>query len=85
MREMIHTERDYVRSLQYIIDNYIPQMLRIDVPQMLCGKRNVVFGNVERIYQFHSQLFLKELEACEMNPIMVGHYFLQHVSTRFLG
>ena len=82
MSEMVQTERDYTRSLQYIIENYIPELQRVDVPQLMRGKRNVIFGNVEKIYQFHSQYFLRELEACEHNPFLVGHYFLRHVSLR---
>lgn len=62
MREMIGTERDYVRSLQYIIENYTKELLREDIPQALRGQRNVIFGNVERIYEFHQQYFLEELE-----------------------
>lgn len=77
---MVQTERDYVHSLQYVIENYIPELLRQDVPQVLRGKRNVIFGNIEKIYQFHSQFFLRELECCELNPYLVGHYFLRHVS-----
>ena len=80
MSEMVQTERDYTRSLQYIIENYIPELQRVDVPQLMRGKRNVIFGNVEKIYQFHAQYFLRELEACEHNPFLVGHYFLRHVS-----
>lgn len=62
MREMIGTERDYVRSLNYIIENYMNELLRDDIPQALRGQRNVIFGNVERIYEFHQQYFLEELE-----------------------
>lgn len=80
MSEMVQTERDYVRSLQYVIENYIPEMQRVDVPQLMRGKRNVIFGNVEKIYQFHSQYFLRELETCLHNPFLVGHYFLRHES-----
>nr|KAG5712182.1 hypothetical protein BaRGS_014532 [Batillaria attramentaria] len=80
MSEMVQTERDYTRSLQYVIENYIPELQRVDVPQLLRGKRNVIFGNIEKIYQFHSQYFLHELEACQHNPFLVGHYFLRHES-----
>lgn len=76
----MQTERDYVQALQFIVENYIPELLRDDVPQALRGKRNIIFGNIEKIYQFHRQYFLRELEACERNPFQVGHYFLLHVS-----
>lgn len=79
MREMIQTERDYVKSLEYIIENYIPELVRDDIPQALRGQRNVIFGNVEKIYEFHSQHFLRELEQCEHSPMMVGQCFLRHV------
>lgn len=59
---MIGTERDYVRSLYYVIDNYMQELLREDIPQGMRGQRNVIFGNIERIHEFHQQHFCKELE-----------------------
>lgn len=84
MREMIQTERDYVKSLEYIIENYIPELLREDIPQALRGQRNVIFGNVEKIYEFHSQYFLQELERCENSPLLVGQCFLRHEKKFYL-
>uniref|UniRef100_A0A336K1P8 CSON003678 protein n=1 Tax=Culicoides sonorensis TaxID=179676 RepID=A0A336K1P8_CULSO len=84
MREMIGTERDYVRSLHYVIENYINELMREDIPQALRGQRNVIFGNIERIYDFHQQLFLKELELYERNPVKVGAAFLRHESKFYL-
>ena len=81
MREMIQTERDYVLSLQYIIENYVPELQREDVPQALRGKGNIIFGNLEKIFQFHRQYFLREVEMCERNPFQIAHYFLMHVRT----
>lgn len=49
MAEMISTERQYVRSLGYVIDNYFPEMERTDLPQDLRGKRSVIFGNWETL------------------------------------
>lgn len=107
MREMIQTERDYVKSLEYIIEvshallsnlyifgqenfltnylqNYIPELVREDIPQALRGQRNVIFGNVEKIYEFHSQHFLRELEQCEQCPMFVGQCFIRHVRNSYL-
>ncbi|XP_034231702.1 uncharacterized protein LOC117639866 [Thrips palmi] len=84
MREMIQTERDYVRSLEYVIENYIPELVREDIPQALRGQRNVIFGNIEKIFEFHSQLFLRELERCEKSPLSVGQSFLRHESKFYL-
>lgn len=84
MREMVQTERDYVLSLQYVIENYIPELQRPDVPQALRGKGSIIFGNIEKIYQFHRQYFLREVERCERNPFQISHYFLMHVSLSFI-
>lgn len=81
---MIGTERDYVRSLHYIIENYMDQLNREDIPQALRGQRNVIFGNVEKICEFHQQYFLHELERCEKNPLKIGAVFLEHESKFYL-
>lgn len=60
--------------------NYIPELMREDIPQALRGQRNVIFGNIEKIYEFHSGYFLRALEACEMRPFSVGSIFLRYVS-----
>ncbi|XP_062247086.1 puratrophin-1 [Platichthys flesus] len=76
--EMITTEQEYVRSLRYIIHHYFPEMDRGDLPQDLRGKRSVVFGNLEKLLDFHSQFFLRELESCWKHPLRVPHCFLRH-------
>uniref|UniRef100_A0A3B4YSP1 Puratrophin-1-like n=1 Tax=Seriola lalandi dorsalis TaxID=1841481 RepID=A0A3B4YSP1_SERLL len=78
VEEMVTTEREYVRSLRYIIHHYFPEMDRVDLPQDLRGKRSVVFGNLEKLLDFHSQFFLRELEACWKHPLRVPHCFLRH-------
>uniref|UniRef100_A0ACB8EB54 Uncharacterized protein n=2 Tax=Sphaerodactylus townsendi TaxID=933632 RepID=A0ACB8EB54_9SAUR len=76
--EMVTTEQEYVRSLRYIIESYFPEMERVDLPQDLRGKRSIIFGNLEKLYDFHSQYFLRELESCCNHPLRVSHCFLRH-------
>ncbi|XP_029355022.1 uncharacterized protein plekhg4 isoform X2 [Echeneis naucrates] len=78
VEEMVTTEREYVRSLHYIIHHYFPEMERADLPQDLRGKRSVVFGNLEKLLDFHNQFFLRELEACWRHPLRVPHCFIRH-------
>uniref|UniRef100_A0A8C7X8F3 Pleckstrin homology and RhoGEF domain containing G4B n=1 Tax=Oryzias sinensis TaxID=183150 RepID=A0A8C7X8F3_9TELE len=78
MDEMISTEREYVRSLCYIIEHYFPEMERLDLPQDLRGKRSIIFGNVEKLWDFHSQYFSKELEASAHSPLSISSCFLRH-------
>ncbi|PWA17007.1 hypothetical protein CCH79_00020994 [Gambusia affinis] len=79
VEEMVTTEREYVRSLRYIIHHYFPEMERADLPQDLRGKRSVIFGNLEKLLDFHSQFFLRELESCWKHPLRAPHCFLRHV------
>ncbi|XP_014663540.1 PREDICTED: pleckstrin homology domain-containing family G member 4B-like [Priapulus caudatus] len=84
MSEMYQTEQDYVNSLGYIIDHYFPEMEREDLPQELRGKRNVVFGNIEKIYEFHSQYFLGALDQFRDAPFHVGQIFLRYENQFYL-
>ncbi|TDH10737.1 hypothetical protein EPR50_G00078570 [Perca flavescens] len=78
LEELVLTEREYVRSLGYILTHYLPLLDRPDIPQDLRGKRGVIFGNLEKLYDFHSHYFLPELEACQREPAMVARCFLRH-------
>lgn len=78
LEELVFTERDYVRSLSYILTHYLPLLDRPDIPQDLRGKRGIIFGNLEKLYDFHSHYFLPELEACHREPAMVARCFLRH-------
>ncbi|XP_075958276.1 pleckstrin homology domain-containing family G member 4B-like [Anarhichas minor] len=78
LEELVFTEREYVRSLGYILTHYLPLLDRPDIPQDLRGKRGVIFGNLEKLYDFHSHYFLPELEACQREPGMVARCFLRH-------
>ncbi|XP_074500896.1 pleckstrin homology domain-containing family G member 4B-like isoform X1 [Sebastes fasciatus] len=78
LEELLFTEREYVRSLGYILTHYLPLLDRPDIPQDLRGKRGVIFGNLEKLYDFHSHYFLPELEACLREPAMVARCFLRH-------
>ncbi|CAL8259510.1 unnamed protein product [Gadus morhua 'NCC'] len=78
MEELVHTEREYVRSLGYILTHYHPLLERPDIPQDLRGKRGVIFGNLEKLYDFHAHYFLPELEDSRREPALMARCFLRH-------
>lgn len=78
---MVATEREYVRALDYTMQNYFPELDRPDVPQGLRGQRAHLFGNLEKLRDFHYHFFLRELEACTQHPPRVAYAFLRHVSS----
>ncbi|XP_066528188.1 puratrophin-1 [Hoplias malabaricus] len=78
MEELLLTELEYVRSLGYILTNYMPLLARPDIPPDLRGQRGRIFGNLEKLHHFHCHYFLPELEACRSEPLRVGRCFLRH-------
>ncbi|XP_060775489.1 quattro isoform X3 [Neoarius graeffei] len=78
MEELLKTEREYVKALGYVMEHYFPELERQDVPQDLRGQRGNIFGNLEKLRDFHQHHFLKELELCLRHPFHVGRCFLRH-------
>ncbi|XP_013399843.2 guanine nucleotide exchange factor DBS-like [Lingula anatina] len=80
MKELIETERIYVKELKSIIDGYAklmddPEMQHL-IPAHIKGKKREIFGNIEDIYTFHHDEFLKDLENCQNTPSLVGRCFV---------
>lgn len=80
MEELLTTEREYVSALGYVREHYFPELERADVPQDLRGQRGIIFGNLEKLHDFHQHHFLSELESCVNESFRVGRCFLRHVS-----
>ncbi|XP_077388210.1 LOW QUALITY PROTEIN: proto-oncogene DBL [Festucalex cinctus] len=80
MRELIETERIYVDELLSVLLGYKAEMenplLVALLPPVLHAKRGVLFGNMSDIYNFHSRVFLQDLEGCLDTPEAVGLCFL---------
>lgn len=79
MEELLTTEREYVSALGYVREHYFLELERADVPQDLRGQRGVIFGNLEKLHDFHQHHFLSELESCVTEPFRVARCFLRHV------
>ncbi|XP_041790503.1 guanine nucleotide exchange factor DBS isoform X1 [Chelmon rostratus] len=81
MTELIETERLYVEELQSIMEGYFTELDNSElshlIPPSLENKRDVLFGNLPEIYEFHNRTFLRELENCAEKPELVGTCFLK--------
>ncbi|XP_061581581.1 proto-oncogene DBL isoform X2 [Cololabis saira] len=81
MRELIETERIYVEELLSMLMGYRAEMdnpaLAGLLPPILRSKRDILFGNMPEIYNFHSRIFLQDLEGCLEAPERVGAIFLE--------
>ncbi|XP_044580214.1 guanine nucleotide exchange factor DBS-like isoform X6 [Cotesia glomerata] len=81
LTELVETERAYVAELGSIIKGYMMEMTNETmshlIPSALVGKSDVLFGNLEEIYLFHDETFLRDLENCISNTELVALCFVQ--------
>ncbi|RZF34081.1 hypothetical protein LSTR_LSTR011651 [Laodelphax striatellus] len=83
IQELVDTERDYVRDLKMVADGYMRLMrdpdCEIPMPEGLRGGRDkMIFGNMEAIYEWHRDFFLKALERCIQHPEELGPLFKKY-------
>uniref|UniRef100_A0A1A8DRG8 MCF.2 cell line derived transforming sequence b n=1 Tax=Nothobranchius kadleci TaxID=1051664 RepID=A0A1A8DRG8_NOTKA len=81
IKELIATERIYVDELLSVLLGYRaemedPSMANL-LPTALRSQKDVLFGNMPEIYQFHSRIFFRDLQSCLETPERVGACFLQ--------
>ncbi|XP_041969889.1 FYVE, RhoGEF and PH domain-containing protein 4-like isoform X2 [Aricia agestis] len=75
VNELLHTENVYVERLRHVVEDYIPEMSRADLPPSLVGLKPDIFANIERIYRFHAEDFLPALRDCEHDLRKLGQCF----------
>ncbi|MGH0133719.1 UNVERIFIED_CONTAM: hypothetical protein FKN15_053342 [Acipenser sinensis] len=85
MAELLQTEKTYVRDLHECLETYFWEMTSgvEEIPPGIMNKEHIVFGNIQEIYEFHNNIFIKELEKYEQLPEDVGHCFVTWVSFVF--
>ncbi|XP_061035489.1 proto-oncogene DBL isoform X4 [Eubalaena glacialis] len=81
LNELVQTERVYVRELFAVLLGYReemdnPEMFDL-IPPLLRNKKDVLFGNMAEIYEFHNNIFMSSLENCVVAPERVGPCFLE--------
>ncbi|XP_012582732.1 PREDICTED: proto-oncogene DBL isoform X1 [Condylura cristata] len=81
LNELIQTERVYVQELFTVLLGYRTEMDNPEMfdlmPPLLRNKKDILFGNMAEIYEFHNNIFMSSLESCVEAPEKVGPCFLQ--------
>ncbi|ULU11864.1 hypothetical protein L3Y34_015326 [Caenorhabditis briggsae] len=76
MRELIQSEKDYIKDLEKCISIYVAEFDQAtkngSIPTL---QKYDIFGNIEKIYQFHHDKLLPELVKYENQPEAVGASF----------
>ncbi|XP_057574004.1 proto-oncogene DBL isoform X2 [Hippopotamus amphibius kiboko] len=81
LNELVQTERVYVQELFTVLLGYRAEMDNPEMfdlmPPLLRNKKDVLFGNMAEIYEFHNNIFMSSLENCIEAPERVGPCFLE--------
>ncbi|XP_077002940.1 proto-oncogene DBL isoform X2 [Tamandua tetradactyla] len=81
LNELIQTEKVYVRELFTVLLGYRAEMDNPEMfdlmPPVLRNKKDILFGNMAEIYEFHNSIFMNSLEHCSDAPERVGSCFLE--------
>ncbi|XP_070645489.1 rho guanine nucleotide exchange factor 25 isoform X4 [Bos indicus] len=85
LSELVETEKMYVDDLGQIVEGYMATMAAQGVPENLRGRDRIVFGNIQQIYEWHRDYFLRELQRCLKDPDWLAQLFIKHELRQQLG
>ncbi|XP_019765330.1 guanine nucleotide exchange factor DBS isoform X4 [Dendroctonus ponderosae] len=81
LSELLDSERIYVSEMLAIIKGYKDEahleQHQHSIPAKALEKFDVIFGNLDEIYNFHSEYFLRDLENCITSSDLVALCFVQ--------
>ncbi|CAF0740265.1 unnamed protein product [Brachionus calyciflorus] len=78
--EIIDMENRYVKDLQFVIENYLHELSKLDCPKLIKEKREFIFSNLEDIFAFHKVLFLTQLLESDGEIDRLSKVFLKNRS-----
>lgn len=80
--ELIKTEETYVNVLQKGIEGYA-KIFKGELPPTLRGRENAIFGNLKRVYEFHSEILLPDLKECSGDIEKISSVFLKLIKEEY--
>uniref|UniRef100_A0A4W5Q0R9 Kalirin RhoGEF kinase n=1 Tax=Hucho hucho TaxID=62062 RepID=A0A4W5Q0R9_9TELE len=78
LNELVQTEKDYVKDLGIVVEEFMKKMEENGVPEDMKGKDKMVFGNIHQIYDWHRDFFVGELEKCLEDNEHLPELFIKH-------
>lgn len=89
MEELLKSEENYILALENGITHYLSALKCESLPKCLRGKKKQIFGNIEKIYEFHKNKFYPNLLQCGGDVVktadlftsfITNDYFYEHVT-----
>ena len=75
IKELIETEEDFNRDMQFIANTYFKHMDSSIMPKEMRDKKEALFGCFKEIADFHNDQLMKELQNSS-EPNKIGNIFL---------
>ena len=75
---MLHTEMNYVDDLKMVLSGYRDKLEMSSLKMSMSLKTDMIFGNLDEIWDFHADTLLPLLESCQLNPTLIAKTFLEY-------
>ncbi|XP_035220437.1 obscurin-like, partial [Stegodyphus dumicola] len=77
VKELVETEEDFAKDMQYVVDNYYKQMDNPKLAKEFRDRKGSVFGNFKDICDFHNNVLMKGVHYHAKEPTKLGKTFLR--------
>ena len=78
LTELSDSEKNYLDSLEFIVNRYIPLMKPENITEELSHDCSSIYMNIADIYKFHLNDFHEKIEHCFENPDLLDDTFLTY-------
>ena len=77
VRELIETEEDLIRDMQFVLRTYIRQSESSITPKEVKAVKDDIFNCFKDILEFHKDVLLKNFQTLSKEPTKIGTLFLK--------
>ncbi|XP_071523599.1 protein Obscurin-like isoform X2 [Panulirus ornatus] len=77
IRELIETEEEFVRDLQFVMDKYYSIMEKPSTLRSVRDQKDLIFNNFKYIADFHRNVLIEGVKYHAEVPTMIGRTFLR--------
>ncbi|XP_042234486.1 obscurin-like [Homarus americanus] len=77
IRELIETEEEFVRDLEFVMENYYCLMDKSTTPRSVRDQKELIFNNFKFIADFHQNVLIEGVKFHSEVPTMIGRTFLR--------
>ncbi|XP_050295068.1 obscurin-like isoform X13 [Anthonomus grandis grandis] len=77
VKELVETEQEFVRDLDYVVQNYLIPSESGRTPKLIKDNFDVLFGNFKEIAEFHRTVLMDGVKYYANEPTLLGKAFLR--------